>query len=568
LPDIKENLMHHAFRFALLIAMFLTCSFPAWADSPKRFAVLPFAVHGPDQYAYLGQGIQTMLTSRLKWAGRFEDLDRTLITQARVSTPVSREQAQAALAKLNVDYLIYGSLTILGEQVSLDMFITDRAGQTSPQAAQVPLDDLIPTLERIAENINSQIFGRPQIAQAAQAAQAAPQEAIPAAPLHPDLIRNEHGLARGPHTLSPAILYSGAAETPGRWRSQSLPFSSLGMVVGDADGNGKNEIFVLTDNKVMAYHVLENRLMPLAEYTAPIRFQCLNINLLDINRDGIQEIIVSAIMEESPLSFVLNFVDGKFTLVEERIPFYLNVVRMPPEYSPTLIGQRKGQQQPFDGNVHEVLRMGGKLELGRMINLPREANVFNFAYLPQDNDYKLIIADKSDRLRIYSSQNAFQAVTDESYAGSALGLMMDPSLPGIKQDPDGDYLEFYYIPSRLVPVNLSPKGERWDLLVNRNISMAAQFFARYRYFPQGEIHALFWDGINLNINWKTQRIRGTVVDYGLADMMNDGGTELFVLVNTHPGVTGFTERRTIILSYTLNLEGLQEKGATVNIGLE
>lgn len=554
--------MRHAFRFILSAALLLACSFPAWADSPKRFAVLPFEVHGPDQYAYLGQGIQSMLTSRLKWAGRFEDLDRTLITQAGVAIPASMEQALAALAKLDVDYLIYGSVTILGEQASLDLHLTDREGQDNPQAAQIPLGDLIPALERIAGNINAQVFGRPQVAQAA------PRDAGPAGPMHPDLVYNEYGPERSQHYLNPEILYSGAADAPGRWRSQALPFSSVGMVVGDADGNGRNEIFVLTDNKVMAYYVVENRLMPLAEYAAPARFQCLNINLLDLDRDGFKEIIVSAIMEETPRSFVLNFIDGKFVPVEERIPLYLNVVRMPPEYAPTLIGQRKGRQRPFDGSVHEVLRMGGRLELGRMLNLPREANVFNFAYLPQDNDYKLVIADRNDKLRIYSSQNTFQAVTEDSYAGSALGLTVDPSLPGIEQDPDGDYQEFYYIPSRLVPVNLSPKGERWDLLVNRNISVSAQFFARYRYFPQGEIHALFWDGINLNINWKTRRIRGTVVDYGLADVMNDGRTELFVLVNTHPGVTGFTQRRTILLSYALNLESLQEAGATVDIGLE
>jgi len=554
--------MRHVLRFVLSAALLLVCSFPAWAEAPKRFAVLPFAVHGPDQYAYLSQGIQSMLTSRLKWTGRFEDLDRALISQAKVVGPASMEQARAILAKLDVDYLIYGSITILGEQASLDMHLTDRDGQDHPQAAQVPLGDLIPALERIAGNINAQVFGRPQVAQAA------PQDAGLAGPKHPDLIYNESRPERGWHHLNPAILSVGAADAPGRWRSQALPFSSVGMVVGDADGNGRNEIFVLTDNKVMAYHVVENRLMPLAEYAAPIRFHCLNINLLDIDRDGFKEIIVSAIMEEAPRSFVLNFIAGKFVPVEERIPLYLNVVRMPPEYSPLLIGQRKGREQPFDGSVHEVLRMDGKLELGPMLNLPREANVFNFAYLPQDNDYKLVIADRNDKLRIYSSQNAFQAVTADSFAGSALGLVVDPSLPGIEQDPYGDYQKFYYIPSRLVPVNLSPKGERWDLLVNRHISVAAQFFARYRHFPQGEIHALFWDGINLNTKWETQRIRGTVVDYGLADVMNDGRTELFVLVNTHPGVTGFTERRTILLSYALNLENLQEEGATVDIGLE
>ena len=558
----KETPMRFMPRLMIFTVLLLSWSTLAWAEAPKRFAVLPFEVHGPDQYAYLGQGIQSMLTSRLKWTGRFEDLDRALIAQSGLSAPSSVEQARAATDRLDVDYLIYGSVTILGDQASLDMHLVDRDGLDIPQSAQVSLNDLIPALENIAKQINAQVFARPL------AVEPDPRAPRAAGPAHPDLIYNVYGPERAQYHLNPEILYSGAADTPGRWRSQALPFPSLGMVVGDADGNGRNEIFILTDNKILAYHVVENRLMPLGEYAAAPRFQCLNINMLDLDRDGFQEIIVSAIMEETPRSFILNFIDGRFVMVEDRIPLYLNVVRIPPEYSDTLIGQRKGRQRLFDASVHEVLRMGGKLELGRVVDLPQGANVFNFTFLPQEGDYKIIVADSSDKLRTFSSQNSFQSVTDEAYAGSALGLEVDPSLPGIEQDRHGDLAGFYYIPSRLVPVNLSPGGERWDLLVNRNISVSAQFFARYRYFPQGEIHSLFWDGINLSLNWKTQRIRGTVVDYGLGDLMNDGRTELFVLVNTHPGVTGFTQRRTILLSYALDLESLEQGAATVDIGLE
>ncbi|WP_028573045.1 FG-GAP repeat domain-containing protein [Desulfonatronum lacustre] len=560
--------MRHFFRFLLMAVVLFTCATPPKAvlaeDALKRFAVLPFTVHGPDQYAYLGQGVQTMLTSRLKWAERFEDVDRPVITQVVPTTPASQEEAQTALDALGTDYLIFGSVTILGDQASLDAHVLDVQGNDFPYSAQVPLNDLIPALEGVAREINAQVFGRRQ-EQAAQPQAGQPTQA--AGPSHPDLIYNEYGPERNPYHLNPEILYAGSADAPGRWRSQALPFASLGMAVGDADGNGKNEIFLLTDNKVLAYHVVDNRLMPLAEYAAPTRIQCLNINLLDINRDGSQEIIVSAILEEAPRSFILSFVDGRFTLLEDRIPLYMNVVRHPPDYRHVLIGQRQGRNRLFDSSVHEVLRMDGRLEPGTPLNLPKEANVFNFTFLPQDNDFKIVIADHRDKLRIFSATNSFQSVTEESYAGSALGLVTDDSMPGLGQLKDEEMRDYYYIPSRLVPFRLD-RNSPWNLLVNRNISLSAQFFARYRYFPQGEIHSLFWDGINLNINWKTRRIRGTVVDYGLADVMNDGRTELFVLVNTHPGVTGFTQRRTVLLTYALDLDTVPDAGTTLDIGLE
>ncbi len=567
--NVKETSMRHYFRFLLMAVVLFTCATSPKAvqaeDTLKRFAVLPFTVHGPDQYAYLGQGVQTMLTSRLKWADRFEDVDRPFIAQIVPTTPTSQEEAQTALAALGTDYLIFGSVTILGDQASLDAHVLDAQGNDFPHSAQVPLNDLIPALEGVAREINAQVFGRrqEQIAQPHSG-----QPARPSGPSHPDLIYNEYGPERTPYHLNPEILYTGSADAPGRWRSQALPFASLGMVVGDANGDGTNEIFLLTDNKILAYHVIDNKLMPLAEYAAPTRVQCLNINLLDINRDGFQEIIVSAILEETPRSFILNFIDGRFTLLDDRIPLYLNVVRHPPDFQPILVGQRKGRNRLFDSGVHEVLRMDGNLELGTPLNLPREANVFNFTFLPQDNDFKIVIADHRDKLRVFSSTSSFQSVTDESYAGSALGLEMDDTLPGLGQDRHADeMMSYYYIPSRLVPVRLG-RDTAWNLLANRNISLSAQFFARYRYFPQGEIHSLFWDGINLNINWKTRRIRGTVVDYGLADVMNDGRTELFVLVNTHPGVTGFTQRRTVLLTYALDLDAVPDTGTTLDIGLE
>ncbi|WP_158269788.1 FG-GAP-like repeat-containing protein [Desulfonatronum sp. SC1] len=560
--------MRHFFRFVLMAVILFTCATPPSAalaeDALKRFAVLPFTVHGPDQYAYLGQGVQTMLASRLKWVGRFEDVDRPVITRTVPTTPASLDQAQEALNALGTDYLIFGSVTILGDQASLDAHVLDAQGNDFPYSAQVPLNDLIPALEGVAREINAQVFGRRQ-EQADQPQTGRPARA--AVPSHPDLIYNEYGPERTPYHLNPEILYTGSADAPGRWRSQALPFPSLGMVVGDANGDGKNEIFILTDNKILAYHVMDNRLMPLAEYAAPARIQCLNINLLDINRDGFQEIIVSAILEEAPRSFILNFIDGRFTLLEDRIPLYMNVVRHPPDYRSVLIGQRQGRNRLFDSSVHEVVRMDGRLEPGTALNLPREANVFNFTFLPQDNDFKIVIADHRDKLRVFSSTSSFQSVTEESYGGSALGLEVVDGLPGLGQDKDEEMRDYYYIPSRLVPVRLG-RDTAWNLLVNRNISVSAQFFARYRYFPQGEIHSLFWDGINLNINWKTRRIRGTVVDYGLEDVMNDGRTELFVLVNTHPGVTGFTQRRTVLLTYALDLDTVPDAGTTLDIGLE
>lgn len=64
--------------------------------------------------------------------------------------------------------------------------------------------------------------------------------------------------------------------------------------------------------------------------------------------------------------------------------------------------------------------------------------------------------------------------------------------------------------------------------------MSAQFFENYRFFPEGEIESLYWDGVGLGLQWKTRRIKGSVVDFALADPNNDGTKDLVVCLNTHP----------------------------------
>jgi hypothetical protein len=64
---------------------------------------------------------------------------------------------------------------------------------------------------------------------------------------------------------------------------------------------------------------------------------------------------------------------------------------------------------------------------------------------------------------------------------------------------------------------------------------------------------LYWDGIGLNLAWKTRRIKGSVVGFSLADFTNTGGTDLVVCVNTHPGVLGVSARKTVVLAYPLDL---------------
>lgn len=517
------------------------------SDEAKSFAVTPFTVNGPDKYRYLGEGVQDMLLSRLHWKDRLHPVDKNDLRD--LSTPASAEEADALIGKLGVDYLVSGALTIMGDDASLDVNVRGADGQSWPHSRSTTVGDLIPALENVAGAINADIFGRPDLGPTAQAAST---ERVKA--LNPGLMYNED--REREVYLNPEFRYAGSDAEAGRLRSQRLPFAAVALTVVDADNDGAEELVLLGEHSVHIYRFEgPGALKELASWEGSYTVDNLKVVAKDLNADGYAEIMVSAVdSQEDARSYVLNYKDGKLVRTMDRIRFYLNLVKQPPMYQPVLVGQKEGRDEYFSrAGVFELTKAGDEFVEGRRVDVPG-GNVFNFTYLPDGADYKIVVLDESERLKVYSSTGSLLAETDEKYSGSSVGIPEPDSFGGTAGDEAKDQ---YYLPLPMLPVDLDQDG-KYELVVNRPISMAAQFFERYRFFPQGEIHSLFWDGVGMNLKWKTRRIKGSVTDFAIADANNDGMLDLVVCVNTHPGAVGFADRKTVVLIYPLDLSAQEE----------
>lgn len=526
----------------------LLLSAPAFAAQKSTFIVAPFNVQGPSSFAYLERSIPEMLTSRLFWKDNVEPA-RSL--PANVKPAVSEADAEKLRTQYKADYVIWGTVTVVGEMCSLDVRVRDKAGKVWPQAREAKAPQLISAITGVSDAINRDVFGR-----ASQPLAMTGSGSGIINQMNPDIKINETS-SREVY-LNPQFRYSGAsAEDDSRLRSQPLNFPSIGMEVVDADGDGNNEIFILEDHKVHAYRFSNGRLTPLAEYAIPATRQNLNIRSAP-HPSGHPWIIVSAIETRGtiPCSYVLTFSGGQFQVLMKDIKYYLNVVNIAPSYRPVLVGQQAMPPRLFRPGVFEMQRQGNTLVPGNKLNLPSDTNVFNFAYLPaargeDGGGHKLMVLTQQEKIVTYNNNNTRQAATTEQYSGSATGLEIDPSMPGMHRD-DVTLATMFYIPMRMIPVDLERDGI-WELIVNKPISTASQLFDRYRFFPQSEIHSLYWDGLGLNLQWKTRRIKGSMVDYTIADGNNDGVMDLVVCVNTHPGALGVKSRKTMVVMYPLDL---------------
>lgn len=544
-------------RVVFLAALALIVSASAAVAQVKTFAVLPFAVNGPEKFAYLSQGVQDMLVSRLTWQGKFQPLDKSVIDQKAKTAPRSDSDAKAAMAALKTDFVVFGSMTIAGDDASLDVKVMDSKGQVTPKTAQTKLNTLIPAMEGVAKDINTQVFKRPDAPRDPKTGQ--PVEQVNQ--MNPAFVVNQTGENQQVY-LNPNFRYAGNTETPGSWRSQTLPFAANGIAVGDLDGDGKNEVVLFTNSEIYVMRWQDRQLAQVAKVSGSTRAVQVRASIVNLGGDKSARLVVSSHFDRLPQSIIYRLEGNKLVAETERLPWYLSAVKLPPRYQLQLVGSKGEQKNLFAGGVYEMTYSGGKLTPGARLNLPLKANPFNFAYLPEEAGYKLIVVDDSDHLEVISGRNDTIAKTEELYAGSGLGIEHD-SLMAPGASPNQNYLwSYYYVPLPLVPVTL---GKTPELIVSRNISVAAQFFENFRSFSQGEIHALAWDGVGLNLKWKTRRIKGTIMGYDVSDIENDGTKDLVVCLNTFPGATGLKNRRTIVMAYPLDVSSAQQGGTFGNM---
>lgn len=538
---------------------------PGVQAAEKTYAVLPFSVNGPQEYQYLSKGLQDMLSSRLYWKDNARPMAQ-LPADLPPAKDLSPEKGRELLARLRADVLVWGSVTVMGNDASIDLRVVDAKGGSWPQSGTVKLDNLIPSLENISRKLSAEAFGRTSSPAPAAGTAGAPAgggggkgEMVNA--MNPALVHNEADQNKQ-FFLNPQFRYAGDSQSEGRMRSQSLPFASVGMIADDFNGDGRRDCAIIDDTRVYAYRFdTDMTLRQVAVYQAPVSLQNLRISAIDLNGDGRKEIVVSAVRITSagnrdkyekyePRSYVLSFDGQKFTLLKHDIRYFLSVINTPPRFEPKLYAQKQGRQKLFEKGIYEAIPTTTGFDLGPRLFAPDQANVFSLGYLPQPDGYKILVVDKDDYILVFTDTGERQARTDKPYFGSFIGMFEDMMPEGFEDEVL--MRDKYYVPMRLTTFNIDG-DERHELLVNRPISMAAQFFQRYRYFPQGEIHSLYWDGVGLNLVWKTRSIKGSVVDYGVTDINNDGITDLYVLVNTHPGALGIQNRKSIVLVYPLDL---------------
>src|SRR4030042_4018493 len=216
----------------LILAFSLTFLFfhspSTWSQAREtqkvyRVAILPFLIHSQENLDYLREGIYDILASRITVEGRITVIDRTTVERALYEErPMRLDEGSAAKIGMRVgaDYIVLGSITKVGDYISLDarlISITEDKPPLGVFAQTKGIDDVMMKIGDFSQEIGNKILGRRAVAG---------RSADPGRSLHIQRDRTR-------------------LDTEGFKKSQTFSFEIRGLDIGDVDGDKKNELVVM-----------------------------------------------------------------------------------------------------------------------------------------------------------------------------------------------------------------------------------------------------------------------------------------------------------------------------------
>ncbi|MBW1707341.1 MAG: VCBS repeat-containing protein, partial [Deltaproteobacteria bacterium] len=286
--------------FSLFIFMLLTLiqAPPSYAKKPQKVAVLPFAMNAERDLSFLREGILDMLASRLFWKDKVMVIEKRLIRGAMKGHqgPITPEYAAKLGQKLDADYVLYGSLTIFAQSVSMDATMASLKKKKPPVTVFVQtkgMEAVIPEINKFAQKVNAKIFGRPymdtEFAYVPRGAYARPVDSG-ASPLNPNFMRY-HQVDVQDHSF---------------WKSKRFQTEIQGMDIGDVTGDGRNEIVLLEGTHLSVYRYQDGTLVRIGSHSSADRHRFIAVDVADINGNGRAEIFASKVSKTTVTSVVLE----------------------------------------------------------------------------------------------------------------------------------------------------------------------------------------------------------------------------------------------------------------------
>ncbi|MBW1797900.1 MAG: VCBS repeat-containing protein [Deltaproteobacteria bacterium] len=548
----------------ILILLTLIQAPPSYAKKAEKVAVLPFAMHAERDLSFLREGILDMLASRLFWKDKVMVIEKRLIKRAMKGHqgPITPEYATELAGKLNADYVLYGSLTIFAQSVSMDATMASLKKKKPPVTVFVQtkgMEAVIPEINKFAQKVNAKIFGRPymdtEFAYIPQGAYGKPVDGR-ASPLNPAFVKY--------HQVN--------VQDNSFWKSKRFQTEIQGMDIGDVTGDGQNEIVLLEGTHLSVYRYEDGVMIRIGSYRSADHHRFIAVDVADINGNGRAEVFASKVSKTTVTSVVLEMEGNVLRPIIKRSSWLYRVMDWPGR-GKILVGQEimAGGAGGYSNLIRDYFSPGifaltwegstyDKAEEEPLQNLST-VYIYNFSIgdLGGDPEPEIVMIDRSDRLHILDNAGEEMHKTSENYGGTLNYIITNPPGSGAgaggRQTLDEQWL---YIPARILIVDLDKNGKN-EIIINQNKSSVFGLSPRFQAFSDGKIVSLSWTGLALDPNWESRKLSGCLSSYHVRDLDNDGNPDLVVSLLQQRGAKFFQKARSLVVSYKLKMKEEEEE---------
>ncbi|MDD2464378.1 MAG: VCBS repeat-containing protein [Desulfobulbus sp.] len=479
------------------------------AAAKPQVLFLPFDVQIPGSYSYLRNGLASTLASRLA-------------TRANVATiaqgSTSEQLAQALntgnynafgqlLQRSGADYLVMGSLAPKAGQFELMGYVFSRTASQAPKQFQQDfqsVDDAMPAIDAMAWEISGKVFNRPRPDALAGTVGGKGMNAFQTA--HPERAYRE-GLMSGSAT---GLEVGGPFELVSSFRSKGISGEAMDINAGDLDGDGREEILVLSNGSLKLYRNEKGAFRMLATVDLPNHLRYHAVTLGDLNHNGRQEIVLSASNGDHPDATIMEWNGRKITTLVDHAPWYLATVTAPGQ-APLLAGQQSLASEVGGGDIFTMeLSSTGEVIAGKQLALPKGINIFDFTLADIDGDgvKEILTISSGNRLQVYDANGSLRWTSAELIGASNkfFGTLTSTNNAANSEK------DSVWVHTRIVVADLDFDGIN-DVLVGSNRMETVRFMPNLRYFDGASLSAYQWKNGSMNRLWETKKIPGYITNY-------------------------------------------------------
>jgi len=524
------------FALSALTSLMLTLSIavPAWA-APVRIAISTFQINSSEDLSYIQSGLNSLLPPRITLPGKIAVVDTSAVRQS-LSPPQAdySPDKKASLARaLELDYLLTGSLTKIGDTVSIDAFLFDAADPENSTPLSVScesLDGLIAQVQVLATNLQRRIlYGSADIAAAPPAPGAAHAAAEPAWP---------RPQAAAQHIQAPAA----PRFTPGAPVFTAAPAQEyvithaplVCMAAGDLSGQGRTQLLLADHRDVLVYDLTPDGLTLTATIKTTTDEYIVHLDTFDLNANGRDEVYISSYSGSRANSFIVEYSDGNYPRIAEGLPWFMSTY--PHREGRVLLGIKESAYNIFYGSAFEFIWKDGTPQPAAEFSLPSGVSPFGSDRRDIDGDqreeyvafsrgalgldYHLHVLSNTGRI-LWKDTQGFGGAPN-SFSRRVLADVAETEEP---------------IPLRVQCLDINTDG-RTEILLPRNTKKSTGLLSRMASYNQGEMLCMHWDGSSLIQNWSSRVQDGYISDFLVCDIDGDGSLELIILSVSGHSLTG------------------------------